>query len=116
MARTGTAERTVRFRTFTSYAQHHTAAKNKALGSIEQNGAAAALERCRELAEQICAELRAKKPGRLDTRALAEFQVAIERAASVRLDLLQPRRPKATSEDKDNPQFSSGSRRTAGAG
>jgi hypothetical protein len=83
MARTRTAERTVQFRTFTSYAQHHARAKNKALCSIEQNGAAAALERCRELAEQICAELRAKKPGRLDTRALAEFQVAIERAACV---------------------------------
>jgi hypothetical protein len=33
--------------------------------------------------EQICAELRAKKPGLLDIRALAEFQVAIERAACV---------------------------------
>jgi len=75
----------VQFRTFTSYAQHHAAAKNKALGSIEQQGAAAALDRCRELAEEICEKLKAKKPGRLDTRALAEFQVALERAASVRL-------------------------------
>jgi hypothetical protein len=77
------AEGTGQFRTFTSYAQHHERAKNKALCSIEQNGAAAALERCQRLAEQICAELHAKKPGRLNTRALAEFQVAIERAAWV---------------------------------
>jgi hypothetical protein len=81
---------TVFFRTFTSYAQNLAAAKNKALGSIEQQGAAAALERCRELAEEICVKLKAKKPGRLDTRALAEFQVALERAASVRFDLPQP--------------------------
>jgi hypothetical protein len=78
---------TVQFRTFTSYAQHHAAAKNKALGSIEQNGAAAASERCRELAQEICVKLQAKTPSRLDTRALAEFQVALERAASVRLDV-----------------------------
>jgi hypothetical protein len=73
----------VQSRTFKSYAQHHTQAKNQALCSIEQSGAAAAMEKCRELAEQICAELRTKKPGRLNPRAVAEFQVAIERAASV---------------------------------
>jgi hypothetical protein len=83
MARAGRAERPVQFRTFTSYTKHHARAKDKALCSLEQNGAAAALQRCQGLAEQICAELRAKKPGRLDTRALAEFQVAIERAACV---------------------------------
>jgi hypothetical protein len=93
-------ESTVQFRTFTSYAQHHTAAKNMALGSIELNGVAAALERCRDLAEEICAKLRAKKPGSVDIRALAEFQVAIERAASVRLDMPQPTRRKA-----DQPDF-----------
>jgi hypothetical protein len=84
------------FKTFTTYAQHHAAAKNKALGSIEQDGAAAALDRCRELAQEICLKLQAKKPGRLDTRALAEFQVALERAASVRLNLPQPTRQKRT--------------------
>ena len=81
---------TVFHRTFTSYAQHLAAAKNKVLGSIEQEGAAAALDRCRELAREICVKLQSKKPGRLDTRALAEFQVALERAASVRLDVPQP--------------------------
>jgi hypothetical protein len=83
-------ESAAQFRTFTSYAQHHRAAKNKALGSIEQVGVAAAIERCRELAEKICLQLQAKEPGNVDIRALAEFQVAIERAASVRLDVPQP--------------------------
>jgi hypothetical protein len=55
--------------------------ENKALYSIEQIGAGAAFKRCQELADQISAELRAKKPGRLNTRALDEFQIAIERAA-----------------------------------
>ena len=82
---------TVFFRTFASYAQHLAAAKSKVLGSIEQEGAAAALERGRELAQEICVKLQSKKPGRLDTRALAKFQVALERAASVRLDVPQPR-------------------------
>jgi uncharacterized sporulation protein YeaH/YhbH (DUF444 family) len=77
------AGRSVQFRTFTSYAQHHTQAKNQALCSIEQSGVAAAFEKCRELAEQICAELRTRKPKRLSPRALAEFQVAVERAACV---------------------------------
>src|SRR3954470_18398804 len=36
-------EPTVQFRTFTSYAQDHTRVKSKALSSIEQNGAGAAL-------------------------------------------------------------------------
>jgi hypothetical protein len=72
-----------RFRTFRSYARHHTLAKNQALSSIEQSGVTAAFEKCRELAEQICEELRTKKPERLHPRALAEFQVAIERAACV---------------------------------
>src|SRR3954467_9046004 len=86
----------VQFRTFTSYAHHHTAAKNKALSSIEQEGAAAALDRCRELAQEIGVKLEGKKPGRLDVRALAEFQVALERAASVRLDVAQPTHQKRT--------------------
>jgi hypothetical protein len=78
MARTHMQSRTSR-----SYAQHHMQAKNQARFSIEQNGVAAAFEKCRELADQIGAELRTRKPGRLNPRALAEFQVAIERAASV---------------------------------
>jgi hypothetical protein len=79
-------------KTFRTYARRHTQAKNLALCSIEQSGAAAAFEKCRELAEQICAELRTRKPGRLNTRALAEFQVAIERAACVLNEQLRAER------------------------
>jgi len=91
----------VHFRTFTSYAQHLAAAKNKALGSIERVGVAAALERCRELAQEICVKLQAKKPNSLDIRALAEFQVAIERAASVRLDVPQQTSETPTKDDSN---------------
>jgi hypothetical protein len=83
MARTATAERTVKFRTFRSYAEHQGRMKERALSSIEESGIAAALERCRVLAERIDAELREKKPERLDIAALAEFQVSLERAAAV---------------------------------
>jgi hypothetical protein len=72
-----------RFRTFRSYAEHQERMKKKALSTIEENGVGAALERCRALAERIAAELREKKPEELDIAALAEFQVSLERAASV---------------------------------
>jgi hypothetical protein len=94
-------EHAVQFRTFTSYAQNHMASKNRALGSIEQNGVAAALERCRELSQEICMKLQAKNPDCLDIRALAELQVAIERAASVRLDVPQQTRHKPTKQNND---------------
>jgi hypothetical protein len=57
--------------------------KKRALSSIEQCGIAAALERCRVLAHRIDAELREKNPERLDAAALADFQISLERAASV---------------------------------
>ena len=60
--------------------------KRKEIIAKEQNGAAGALERCRALAEQIRAEVREKEPEGLDTKALAEFLVALQRAASVVLD------------------------------
>jgi hypothetical protein len=62
------------------------AMKRKVIVAKEQNGAAGALERCRALAEQIRAEVREKEPEGLDTYALAEFLVALQRAASVVLD------------------------------
>jgi hypothetical protein len=83
MARAGTGERTVKFRSFRTYAEHQGRMTKRALASIEQSGAAAALERCRALAERIDAELREKKPEHLDIAALADFQVSLERAASV---------------------------------
>jgi hypothetical protein len=60
--------------------------QRKEIIAREQNGAAGALERCRALAEQIRAEVREKEPDGLDTHALAEFLVALQRAASVVLD------------------------------
>jgi hypothetical protein len=59
--------------------------KRKEIVAREQNGAAGALERCRALAEQIRTEVR-EKPEGLDTNALAEFLLALQRAASVVLD------------------------------
>ena len=56
---------------FRSYAGNHTQAKIAHSVPVEQIGAAAAFERCRELAEQISAEPRIRKPGRLNPRALA---------------------------------------------
>jgi hypothetical protein len=52
MPRAETAARTVKFRTFRSYAEHQGRMKERALSSIEQSGIAAALERCRVLAQR----------------------------------------------------------------
>jgi hypothetical protein len=60
--------------------------KRKEIIAREQDGAAGALERCRVLAEQIRAEVREKQPEGLHTKALAQFLIALERAASVVLD------------------------------
>src|SRR3981081_3067339 len=65
MPRAETAARTVKFRTFRSYAAHQERMKKKALRTIEENGLAAALERGREVAGHIDAELREKKLERL---------------------------------------------------
>jgi hypothetical protein len=51
---------------------------------IERNGTQAALNRCRVLALQIQAALSSKNPNDfVNLLALADFQVSIERAASV---------------------------------
>ena len=57
----------------------------RALSEIEKRGTAAALDRCRVLTEQIDGDLRNKKRRHLfnNISLLAEFQVSIERAASV---------------------------------
>jgi hypothetical protein len=85
------AQRAVQFRTFRRYALHHIRAKKTALALLEQNGVAAALERCRVLAKQIYDEIH-ERSGSVDIEALAEFQVALERAASVRLRASRPKR------------------------
>jgi hypothetical protein len=55
----------------------------RALSEIEKQGAAAALDKCRVLAEQIDGDLRNKKFRHLfnNISLLAEFQVSIERAS-----------------------------------
>ena len=57
----------------------------RALFEIEKRGAAAALDKCLVLAEQIDGDLGNKKLRELfnNISLLAEFQVSIERAASV---------------------------------
>ena len=57
----------------------------RTLSDIEKRGVAGALDRCRLLADEINRELHTTKVRRLvdNPSLLAEFQVAIERAASV---------------------------------
>ena len=83
MAKEAVATKTVNFSKFKTYADDRERKKRKALSVIEENGIAAALERCRMLAAQIDAELSGKKLEQLNVGLLAEFQVSLERAASV---------------------------------
>jgi hypothetical protein len=57
----------------------------RTLSALEKQGAARALDRCRVLADEINRELHTNKVKQLVNKPslLAEFQVAIERAASV---------------------------------
>jgi hypothetical protein len=56
----------------------------RSINEIERNGTQAALDRCRVLALRIQSELSSKNPDDfVDVLALADFQVSIERAASV---------------------------------
>jgi hypothetical protein len=82
MVQTAVAK-TVNFRNFKAYADDRERKKRKAVSVIEESGVAAALERCRTLAAQIDAELSGKKLEQLNVGLLAEFQVSLERAASV---------------------------------
>jgi hypothetical protein len=92
---------TVNFRKFKTYADDRERKKRKALSVIEENGIAAALERCRALTDRINTELGGKKPGHLNIASLAEFQVALERAASVLNEQLGiPRMPGSSPEDR----------------
>jgi hypothetical protein len=73
------------FSEFEHYAKDRERKIKRALSEIEKRGAAAALDRCRVLADQINGDLRNKKFRQLfnNISLLAEFQVSIERAASV---------------------------------
>jgi coenzyme F420-reducing hydrogenase alpha subunit len=70
---------------FEKYVKSRERKIKRALSEIEKRGAAAALDKCRVLAEQIDGDLRNKKRRHLfnNIALLAEFQVSIERAASL---------------------------------
>jgi hypothetical protein len=100
MVEAASAARTVNFRKFKTYAGDRERKKRKALSVIEENGIAAALERCRALTDRINTEL-GGKPGHLNIASLAEFQVALERAASVLNEQLGiSRMPGSSREDR----------------
>jgi len=73
------------FSKFEKYVKSRERKIKRALSEIEKRGAAAALDKCRVLAEQIDGDLCNKKRRHLfnNISLLAEFQVSIERAASV---------------------------------
>ena len=87
--------------------------QRKEIVANEQDGVASALERCCELAEEICARLREKEPGMLDIGALAQFS----RSPRMRFAGIGPSRGKHRKEAGHRlpPQSSSASRRTDGA-
>lgn len=79
------------------------------LSAIEKAGTEAALDRCRALAQQIQCGLRNRKPEHFDdVWALADFQAALERAASVLEQKSQGSRQKSVSakRNRDKDAFS----------
>jgi hypothetical protein len=69
---------------FEAYLEDRQRRTRRSLSAIEKVGTKAALNRCRELARQIQSDLLNKKPEQfLDLLCLADFQVSLERAASV---------------------------------
>jgi hypothetical protein len=71
-------------RKFNTYVKDRERMTKQALSAIQEKGPAAALESCRVLAKEIDSDLFRKKPEHFfDISWLAEFQVCLERAASV---------------------------------
>jgi hypothetical protein len=69
---------------FETYLKERQRRTRTALTAIEKAGIEAALDRCRALAHRIPADLRHKKPEHfVNVTSLADFQVSLERAASV---------------------------------
>ena len=69
------------FKTYLNERQRMTTAT---LSAIEKAGVEAALDRCRALAHRIRGDLRNKRPEQfVSIWSLADFQVSLERAASV---------------------------------
>ena len=69
---------------FKSYLTERQRMTTATLSAIEKAGVEAALDRCRALAHRIRGDLRKKRPEHFDSVwSLADFQVSLERAASV---------------------------------
>jgi hypothetical protein len=73
------------FFTFQSYVKDRERRIRRLVAAIEKQGTEGALARCRVLVDQINRDVRGKKFGHFvnDVSSLADFQVAIERAASL---------------------------------
>ena len=70
---------------FETYLTERNGRIKAALSAIEKAGRGAALDRCRALARRIQGDLHHKKPEHfVNVMSLADFQVSLERAASVR--------------------------------
>jgi len=71
--------------TFQSYLKDRERRIKRLVAAIEKRGIDGALDRCRLLVDQINRDLRDEKFGDFvnDVSSLADFQVAIERAASL---------------------------------
>ena len=73
------------FSAFQSYLKDRDRRIKRSVWAIEKRGAQEALDRCHMLVDQINRDLRGKKCGHFvtDVSSLADFQVALERAASL---------------------------------
>ena len=73
------------FSTFQSYLKDRERRIKRLLSAIEKRGVEGALDRCRVLVDQINRDLPGKKFGHFvnDVSSLADFQVSLERAASL---------------------------------
>jgi streptomycin 6-kinase len=72
------------FSEFEAYLEEQRLGIERSLSEIEKLGTDDALKRCRELACQIQSGLLNRKPGHFSNiLSLADFQVSLERAASV---------------------------------
>jgi hypothetical protein len=68
---------------FELYLQEVQRRSRRSLSEIEKLGTEGALDRCRALASQVQSSLHKMSDHTIDMHALADFQVSLERAASV---------------------------------
>ena len=82
---TGPMHKRQQFSAFQSYLKDRERRIKRLLSAIEKRGVEGALDRCRVLVDQINRDLRGKKFGDFvnDVSSFADFQVSIERAASL---------------------------------